>query len=380
MFGSRDSSHVTDQYSPNHHGQSPDHAPISGDFPPSAVEQRLLAVLAERLGAASVGTATWDAEAEYERLATRIANEQSHPADSPSASTRVVSSRPRAGQHSVRWWKTPTRTGWRVYALTAIVCVVALGGILRNVTTSSFNRATTYATSAGQVTNVTLSDGTHIRLASRSSVTIPRDFGAHSRTVVLTGEAYFDVAAHTTPFMVQAGHVTAHVLGTTFDVRHYTNDPDVRVVVVDGKVTLRAPGARPLLATLVAGNVAHVRGDSLVSFAETTSPQDSVIWTSGQMIFKGVTVPEMLRTVGEWYGYDFRLADSSLVHERVNAVFELRSSDVALRAIQSMLDVSMKYEGKVILLRAQKDDHRRSTPVFDGGHIPITKNPSEVGR
>lgn len=90
-----------------------------------------------------------------------------------------------------------------------------------------------------QPLNMTLSDGTIVTLKKGSKLQVATDFGQQTRTVYLTGDAFFEVqkdAQH--PFLVIAGGVVTKVLGTSFNVRAYSNEANTLVAVRTGHVTV----------------------------------------------------------------------------------------------------------------------------------------------
>lgn len=84
-------------------------------------------------------------------------------------------------------------------------------------------------------TAVTLNQGSELRYSSAPDAPV--------REVTLTGEAYFDVAYDPKrPFIIQANGVTVRVLGTAFNVKAYTGQPEVRVTVARGLVDVSKAG------------------------------------------------------------------------------------------------------------------------------------------
>ena len=77
---------------------------------------------------------------------------------------------------------------------------------------------------AGQRAEVTLADGTHVWLNSRSTLRFPEQFSANARNVELDGEGYFSVQHNEeSPFIVQTPKYAIQVLGTEFNVKAYRN-------------------------------------------------------------------------------------------------------------------------------------------------------------
>ena len=94
-----------------------------------------------------------------------------------------------------------------------------------------------------ELKEITLSDGTKVKLDAGSSIKFPDKFEDDKREVFLNGEAYFKVTSDLqTPFIVHTNQAEITVLGTKFNVRAWDQTHKVAVVVVDGKVSLRPEG------------------------------------------------------------------------------------------------------------------------------------------
>ncbi|HTF18483.1 MAG TPA: FecR domain-containing protein [Chryseolinea sp.] len=87
-----------------------------------------------------------------------------------------------------------------------------------------------------------LPDGSMIRLQPRGTIEYARQFADNLREVRLIGEAFFDVTKDKTrPFVINAHNVMVKVLGTSFNVRAYEDDPEVKVAVKTGRVSVTRP-------------------------------------------------------------------------------------------------------------------------------------------
>lgn len=279
--------------------------------------------------------------------------------------------------------RTDEASGWsgaaalhRWVGLAAAAAIFVAGGMLMRAVGGRHGAlaSTTYATGPGQRATVTLADGSHVTLAPDSRLTVASGFGASSRTVALSGEAYFAVASMTgAPFVVQTGAVTTRVLGTTFDVRRYATDTAVWVGVLSGKV---ATGGRRTPVTLTAGTVAYVTDTTAVATV-AGDLRAQTEWTAGRLVFKDVSVAEMLATVGRWYGYTFHLADSTVATQRVAVTFNMDQREETLALIQDLLSVTMKFDGTTVTLSRPHERHSAAPPV----RKDATFSPSrEVGR
>lgn len=206
-----------------------------------------------------------------------------------------------------------------------------------------------YATATGQQAVVSLDDGTRVTLAPRTTLRLI-DFGARARTVLLDGQAYFEVSRQSSvPFVVRAGTVRTRVLGTTFGVRHYTDDPTVRVVVKDGKVVVNA-GVTPLRDVVVTAGYVGDATDSTVRVQTVERMDTELGWINDELVFNDKPVSEVLNTLTRWYGYGFRTGDPTLLQRHVTIGVSTRSSTKALATLRRVLNVNLAASGDTITL------------------------------
>jgi len=86
-----------------------------------------------------------------------------------------------------------------------------------------------------------LPDGSRISLEPHSGLKYEASFNHAKREVFLEGEAQFDVAHNEhRPFLVHAREVTTTVLGTSFRVKAFAKDKDIKVAVQTGRVSVYA--------------------------------------------------------------------------------------------------------------------------------------------
>jgi len=275
-------------------------------------------------------------------------------------------------------WSRPNRwsAGVRGVAMASlIVALVAIAiPVVQTAKRSASARTTVreYATTSAQRLSVALTDGSSVMLApdTRLRYLVGRD---GTRTIELVGEAFFRVtheAAH--PFLVKTGPVTTRVLGTAFDVRRYPTDHATQIAVVTGRV---ASGGHVTPVVLAAGAVAQVT-DSSVAVNVADNPERIASWTQGRLTFRDAPVLAMLTTLGRWYGYDFRLADSAMATHHVSVAFNTDKPDEALRTIEALLAVTATVDGHVVTLRPEHTSNVR-TRAADVLRIP---SKPEIGK
>jgi len=184
----------------------------------------------------------------------------------------------------------------------------------------------------------------------------------------------FDVAKKSrSPFVVTTGAVETRVLGTTFSVQYDAPAAPVVVAVQSGKVAIGRTGRSPIV--VAAGEVAHVR-DSMVSVSRNESAAQDTAWAHGELQFEDTPLPDVLTALHRWYGYNFRITDSSLVHRTVTVKFPEQSLAQALGTLKVLLDLELQYDRRTIIVRSASQRH----PSRDRSRVPTFSPNSEVGR
>lgn len=230
------------------------------------------------------------------------------------------------------------------------VVIAALALVLLSYRTETTE---TYATRFGQQATFTLNDGTRVTLAPRTTLRLIR-FGGASRTVELDGQAYFQVTRSAgAPFLVRTGSIATRVLGTSFLIRHYSNDARVHVAVAEGKVDVASvvPGRRPLSSpvTLTSGYAGDITDSTvIVNALNDLTPETD--WLRGQLVFRNATVSDVLQTLNRWYGFQFRCGDSTIAHKSVTIALDAQSPAIALSTLEQFLSVHLTVTGDTVTL------------------------------
>jgi len=225
------------------------------------------------------------------------------------------------------------------------------------------------STGPGQRATVELRDGTQVVLGVASTLRYPASFGARSRDVSLTGEAYFDVVHDEgRPFVVRAGGAVAEDLGTAFVVRAYPDDARVRVVVAEGKVALRAaapaadaPAGRARATAgrvLGRGELGELGADGATT-VRRVNPAAYLAWTEGRLVFDAAPLSEVLGQLERWYDVEFQLADPSLAGRDYSGAFGDASLRDVLDVISAAVDMRYEQRGRTVVLYPRADGQQQ---------------------
>ena len=198
------------------------------------------------------------------------------------------------------------------------------------------------ATTFAKMGMVTLDDGTKVRLAPESDVTVPKMFNTELRAVRLKGTAEFNVAKNEKlPFRVDAGRSTIIATGTAFSAQ-VRDDSSVTVVVSEGSV--RVGRARAL--TDVASGSAVVAKDSVVRQATQAERDEADSWRTGTLVVNDKPLGQVLNLMKRWYGLTILVQNPKLMDRKASFRASLDSTRQAIRGIEESTGLQFGYIGQ----------------------------------
>jgi ferric-dicitrate binding protein FerR (iron transport regulator) len=206
----------------------------------------------------------------------------------------------------------------------------------------------TLSTAKGGQTMVVLADGTKVWLDATSSLTYPTAFAGGTRTVVLTGQAYFEVAHRPNqPFTVKVSGTEVKDIGTAFNINAYGDEPVERITLVEGVVAVRRQGAQIVLKP---GQQARFDGEQL-SVAAGVDVDEVLAWKNGQFQFDNAGTAEIMRQVARWYDVDVRYEGDVLQRHFSGGVSRTANASALLDVLELTKSVRFRVEGKQIIVQ-----------------------------
>ncbi len=196
---------------------------------------------------------------------------------------------------------------------------------------------------SAQMGNVTLDDGTKVRLAPESKMTIPSNFGPDMRAVRFEGLGSFDVAAgQKVEFQVRARDAAIIAKGTQFTVRAYPSDSAVTIVVDKGSVELRQGKSIQMLA---AGGASVLMANAPARVATPAEREEADGWTTGMLAVNERALKEVLPQIKRWYGADILVKDLTLLDRKVTMHASLDSLLQAIHGVEKSAGLQFGYVG-----------------------------------
>ncbi len=156
----------------------------------------------------------------------------------------------------------------------------------------------TLTTPKGGQYQITLSDGTRVWLNAASSIRFPTHFPANERKVEIDGEVFFEVHKdHRRPFLVSFGNNEVKVLGTSFNIKHYGDEPVSQTTLVEGSVSLNSGGKK---INMTPGQGARIDNKGGIQMEEVDVDQVTS-WKDGYFNFQDSDIREVMRQISRWY-------------------------------------------------------------------------------
>ncbi|MCR9264217.1 MAG: FecR domain-containing protein [Flavobacteriaceae bacterium] len=183
----------------------------------------------------------------------------------------------------------------------------------------------------GQKLELTLSDGTLVRLNSGSSLKFPDRFEGNTREVELEGEAFFDVARNPDkPFVIKSDEVRTTVLGTSFNVNTYSHNQHIAVTVATGKVEVASRDDKIFLGPNEQG--VFNRNTKAIS-KEQTDISAYLNWKEGILSFEDAALTEVTASLERWYGVTLMFENDSLGDCHLTATYTNETLGEVLESI-----------------------------------------------
>jgi len=275
--------------------------------------------------------------------------------------------------------KQPAVNWWKFAAMAASVALLVVCGLYWTHTPPAEHPVEiAYVTDSGS--QVTLSDGTKVWLSAHSQLRYQQIFTGKTRDVALEGEAYFEVAHNSQqPFRVLAGGQMVIALGTSFNIRAYSEEQDVKVILVEGSVSVvdEKSGQEVVLKPAQQATIDKSVGSinitdnkprqsvdmesgqeiesvkSAGSIAVNNVDLDKLMsWKTGRYVFYNMTFEEIAKMLEKGFKVTIRIENEALKSKPYTMRFENGESlEKILDLIQVNAKYSYQYHNGIIIIK-----------------------------
>lgn len=173
-----------------------------------------------------------------------------------------------------------------------------------------------------EMQSFTLPDGTQVQLNSHSTLLYPKKFTGKNRSVFLIGEANFKVRPDKKhPFIVKSNDFQVTALGTEFNVTAYPEHVTSAATLISGSVLVEYNNLKSQIILkpneqLAYNKKTHEDQLSMPDMKEVTA------WQRGELIFREMTVQDIITVLERKYPYTFEYKLKSLKTDRYSFHFK----------------------------------------------------------
>lgn len=273
-----------------------------------------------------------DIDAQWQKLEAKLGLQ-------PQATIRAMPHKPSAYKIKTEFWGA----SWRRFAVAATV-LIAVAGLSWWLGQNRAAQQLEVATGNAETRTVTLADGSVVTLNNDSKIRFRENLAGKERRIILSGEAYFDVAAAQRAFVVQTENARVRVLGTAFNI--WARQRETRVIVSEGRVSLaNAAEQTGDGVVLTADQMAVCRGDSNPESVLAVDSETAIGWRAGRIVFDETPLPEVVAELQRIYDAEIVLQDSALHDMSISGNFQQKPLAEVLDAICLTLGIRYGVEG-----------------------------------
>ncbi len=202
----------------------------------------------------------------------------------------------------------------------------------------------------GQITSLTLFDGSVVWLNSESTIEYSSAFNTGIREVFLKGEAYFEVApGKAKPFIVNLQNSQIKVHGTRFNVRAYPESNEIEAVLSEGEIEF-VSGSGSVTLKPDEGVVLSLSRGTLVK--HHVDVEKALAWKKGKYYYNKEKLPVILNQLQRWYDVEIMFNEAGLEAYTFTGVIDHNKSiRYNLRLLELTNRIKVIYENEKIIIQ-----------------------------
>lgn len=201
----------------------------------------------------------------------------------------------------------------------------------------------TLSTPKGTTFKVVLDDGTKVWLNAASSISYPSVFRDKERTVSVSGEAFFEVAHDPAkPFIVQAGAHSIQVLGTSFNLQAYDDEPSIVTTLITGSLRVYASESSLLLKP---NQQSQWSRTGSIRLTQNPDIGQAVAWRQGHFRFHQTELRTIMRQLARWYDLEVIFEAGWKTQYFGGVISKENKLSTVLDMLEATHDVAFRVEG-----------------------------------
>ncbi len=209
----------------------------------------------------------------------------------------------------------------------------------------------------GEKRTVYLSDGSKVKLNAESTIKYLKPFSENQRVVELEGEAFFEVTPEKSrPFIVKSGNIETRVLGTSFNIKAYSKDNNIKVAVKSGKVTVENKSKdfankQNRSVVLSPSEMAIYSEESNNTIVSSFDPKEVFGWNEGTLYFNNASMGEFVEKLERWYGIDIIVKREMPIKKGIVGEFHNQTLEEILIGTRDVSEFDYEFKGGKLIIK-----------------------------
>lgn len=229
---------------------------------------------------------------------------------------------------------------WKNILKYAAILVVFLSGAYFYNSLMSNGNEVIIQTTFGEQKNISLPDGSKVWLNASTKLTYDSE---NPRKLYLEGEGFFEVAKDKShPFTVTTSDdITVKALGTSFNVKSYTNNSITETKLLTGKVEI-------MLDKLSKKNILMNPNDKVVFYKDSkdiikstmTFADSKIAWKEGKIQFKNKTFKQIATDLKTQFNIQIKFENKAIANSKFTGTFK---NTIPITEIFEILKISKNF-------------------------------------
>jgi transmembrane sensor len=213
-------------------------------------------------------------------------------------------------------------------------------------------------TKLGEKLTLKLADGTIVKMNSGSTLRFPKEFGPHERKIEFEGEGFFEVEKDAKrPFIITINKIQTKVLGTSFNIKAYSGEPNAQISLVTGKLAVNLEennetGQSKII--LSPGEEATYSKENQGLIKRNFNQEKTLAWKNKTIYFENADIKEIAKTLERWYGVTVIINRPENIEADIYGKFVDKSLEKVLEGLSLSAKFQFTIHDKQVIISPKK--------------------------
>lgn len=200
---------------------------------------------------------------------------------------------------------------------------------------------------------LTLSDGSIVSLNENSLVSYPEMF-ADKREIHFQGEGFFDITPDpNNPFLIHSENTLVEVIGTSFNIRNYSDESTMVVSVVSGKVAFSSiqNGLQEKIFLLKGEQGIYNKETNLIY--KSAAKPNQIAWKTKQLTFDNVIMHDVIGDLERYFDISIKVDNEAFLNCHFKGNFNNAKLETVLDVLKYTMDISYEIQDSKYILKGE---------------------------